>query len=144
MIPALFEVFFAMLMAAAGSLLLENPLGLIGTVSTDALLAVLWLGVFGSSLAYLAFFRLLGRWGAQRTSLVAYQLPVWGIILGVLVLNEQVPPSLLTGLVLIIAGIALVNAKRELLASAATGLRARLGRGRSAPEPAPDPAVGPR
>jgi drug/metabolite transporter (DMT)-like permease len=138
MIPALFEVFFAMFLAAAGSFLLENPLGLIGNVSTDALFAVLWLGIFGSSLAYLAFFRLLGRWGAQRTSLVAYQLPVWGIILGVLVLNEQVPPSLLTGLVLIIAGIALVNANRDTIGAAAGNIRTRLGRGQPPTEPAAD------
>jgi len=144
MIPALFEVFFAMLMAAAGSFLLENPVSLIGSVSTDAVFAVLWLGIFGSSLAYLAFFRLLGNWGAQRTSLVAYQLPVWGIILGVLVLHEELPPALITGLALIIAGIALVNLKRDSLAAAANGLRNRFGRGRQTPEPAPDPAIGPR
>ena len=53
-----------------------------------------WLGLIGSGLAFLAFFRLLGRWGAARTSMVAYLLPVWGIILGALVLREEIPPAL--------------------------------------------------
>jgi drug/metabolite transporter (DMT)-like permease len=143
MIPALFEVFFAMLLAATGAFLTENPLGLIGTVPSQALFAVLWLGIFGSGLAYVAFFRLLGKWGAQRTSLVAYQLPVWGIILGVLVLNEQVPPALLTGTALIIIGITLVNANRDSLRSTATNLRTRFGRGQPVPDPAVDPVAGP-
>ena len=33
-------------------------------VTPEAWFSVVWLGLFGSSLAYLLFFRLLGRWGA--------------------------------------------------------------------------------
>ena len=56
----------------------------------DAILAVVWLGLLGSGAAYLVFFRLLGRWGATRTSLVAYLLPVFGIVLGAIVLSEPI------------------------------------------------------
>ena len=52
--------------------------------------SVIWLGIFGSGLAYVLYFRLLGRWGATRTSLVAYLLPVYGIVLGYLVLQEPI------------------------------------------------------
>jgi drug/metabolite transporter (DMT)-like permease len=138
MIPALFEVFTALIMVAVLAFIFENPLA--GPFSTDAILSVTWLGVIGSGLAFVAFFRLLGQWGAARTSLVAYLLPVWGIILGALVLREEIPPALVTGTALIIAGIALVNARREAISSALGGLRTRLGRG----EPAADPVAGPR
>ena len=39
-------------------------------------------GSLGSGLAFLLFFRLLGRWGATRTSLVAYLIPVFGLAAG--------------------------------------------------------------
>jgi drug/metabolite transporter (DMT)-like permease len=77
----------------------------------EAVLAVFWLGLFGSGLAYLSYFRILQRWGATRTSLVAYLLPVWGIALGAIVLSEPIAPTMILGTVLIIGGIALVNSR---------------------------------
>jgi drug/metabolite transporter (DMT)-like permease len=73
---------------------------------------VVWLGLFGSGMAYLVFFRLLRSWGATRTSLVAYLLPIWGIALGALVLAEPIDARLLIGTALVIAGIGLVNLRR--------------------------------
>ena len=67
-------------------------------------------GIFGSGLAYMLYFRLLGRWGATRTSLVACVLPVVGIVLGLIVLQEPVGLELIGGTVLIIAGVALIVA----------------------------------
>ncbi len=123
MIPALFEVFTAFVMVAVLAFIFEQPLS--APLTTEAIIAVVWLGVVGSGLAFLAFFRLLGRWGAARTSLVAYLLPVWGIILGALVLQEQIPPQLLLGTALVIGGIALVNANREQIGGFANRLRGR-------------------
>lgn len=137
MIPALFEVFTAFVMVAVLAFIFERPLS--ASLNSDAIIAVVWLGLIGSGLAFLAFFRLLGRWGAARTSLVAYLLPVWGIILGAIVLHEQIPPQLLLGTALVIGGIAIVNARRESLAAFTRSLRSRLGRG----EPTVDPASGP-
>lgn len=109
MIPALFQVFFAFLISAALALLLERPLAT--ELREDALVSVLWLGILGSGLAYLAFFRLLGRWGATRTALVAYLLPVVGIVLGAVVLAEEVDARILLGTALVIGGVALVNSR---------------------------------
>jgi len=142
MIPALFEVFTAFVMVAVLAFIFEKPLS--ATFTTNAIIALIWLGLIGSGLAFLAFFRLLGRWGAARTSLVAYLLPVWGIILGAVVLHEQIPPQLLLGTALVIGGIALVNARRESLVSTANGLRTRMRRGQPTEAPAPDPTSGPR
>jgi drug/metabolite transporter (DMT)-like permease len=69
------------------------------------------LGVFGSGVAYLCFFRLLSRWGATRTTLVAYVLPVVGIILGFVVLREPLDGRIILGTGLVIGGIGLVNSR---------------------------------
>ena len=76
MIPAFFQVTFALVMTAIPALLLERPWE--GALTVDAIVAVVWLGLLGSGVAYLIFFRLLSSWGATRTSLVAYLLPIWG------------------------------------------------------------------
>ncbi|HEX3427291.1 MAG TPA: EamA family transporter [Candidatus Limnocylindrales bacterium] len=109
MIPALFQVFFGLVVISVLAFATEHPLAAVP--APEALFAVVWLGLLGSGLAYLAFFRTLGRWGATRTSMVAYLLPIVGIALGAIVLQEPLAPSTLLGTVLVIAGIALVNAR---------------------------------
>jgi drug/metabolite transporter (DMT)-like permease len=111
MIPAIFQVFFALVMVAALALVTERPLEVIPRMSTDAIVAVVWLGLLGSGLAYLVFFRLLAAWGATRTSMVAYLLPVVGITLGWLVLREPIDARLIIGTALVIGGVALVNSR---------------------------------
>jgi drug/metabolite transporter (DMT)-like permease len=109
MIPAVFQVGFALVMVGVLALIFEQPLNL--PLRPDAILSVIWLGLLGSGAAYLVFFRLLGRWGATRTSMVAYLLPVFGIVLGAVVLSEEIDAGLLVGTALVIGGIALVNAR---------------------------------
>ena len=109
MIPAVFQVFFGLLVTGILAFAFEAPLAVAWV--PDSLFAVVWLGLLGSGLAYLSYFRILQHWGATRTSMVAYLLPVVGIALGALVLNEQVSISTLVGTLLVIGGIALVNAR---------------------------------
>ena len=110
LIPAVFQVTFALLVVGTLALLLERPWET-ATPDLQAWFSVAWLGIFGSGLAYLAYFRLLSRWGATRTSLVAYLLPVVGIVLGYLVLQEPIDGTLISGTALVIAGVALVNGR---------------------------------
>jgi drug/metabolite transporter (DMT)-like permease len=109
MIPALFQVGFALVMVSFLTLVFERPFST--PITPEAWFSVIWLGLLGSGLAYLVFFRILGRWGATRTSMVAYLLPVYGIALGALVLSEPIDARLLIGTALIIGGVALVNSK---------------------------------
>jgi drug/metabolite transporter (DMT)-like permease len=109
MIPALFQVGFALVMVSVLTLVFERPFST--PITPEAWFSVIWLGLLGSGLAYLVFFRLLGRWGATRTSMVAYLLPVYGIALGALVLSEPIDARLLIGTALVIGGVALVNSK---------------------------------
>jgi drug/metabolite transporter (DMT)-like permease len=110
MIPALLQVTLAALWSTLLMLSLEG-IPPASAFTPQAILAVVWLGVFGSSLAYLAFFKLLQDWGATRTALLAYLLPVVGIILGVLVRNEQIDVRAIAGTGLILLGIGLANSK---------------------------------
>lgn len=109
MVIAVFEVGFALVIAAILATLLDDGIRL--PTRTDAIFSVIWLGLLGSGLAFLIFFRLLGRWGATRTSLVAYVMPVVGLVLGAVVLREVVDARLVVGTALIIAGIAIVNVR---------------------------------
>jgi drug/metabolite transporter (DMT)-like permease len=106
---AFLEVGFAFVITLVLAVAFGSPWA--SRIEPEALLSVAWLGLIGSGLAFLAFFYLLERWGATRTSLVAYLLPVVGIILGVLVLQEAVSLPMLIGTALIIGGIALANSR---------------------------------
>jgi drug/metabolite transporter (DMT)-like permease len=105
------EIGFALVAAATAATIVDGPIAV--PVRLDALVAVGWLGIFGSGLAFLIFFRLLGRWGATRTSLVAYLMPAFGLALGVIVLGEPLDARLVAGMALVIAGIAVVNLRRD-------------------------------
>ena len=108
MIPALFQVLFAAAVVVPLALIVDQPFGRV-TPAPEAILAVAWLGIFGSGLAYLCYFTILANWGATRTSMVAYLLPVVGIALGAVVMQDPVTVNRIVGTGLIIAGIALVN-----------------------------------
>jgi drug/metabolite transporter (DMT)-like permease len=108
MIPALFQVTFAAVIVVVLALLIDRPFETVDP-APEAIIAVIWLGLLGSGVAYLCYFTLLQLWGATRTSTVAYLLPVWGIVLGALVLNDPVTVNRIAGTALVIVGIALVN-----------------------------------
>jgi drug/metabolite transporter (DMT)-like permease len=109
MIPALFQVMFAFVITGTIALVTEHPLETEWT--GRSLFAIAWLGLLGSGIAYLFFFRLLQSWGATRTSMVAYLLPIVGIVAGALELNEVVDAGVLLGTALVIGGVALVNSR---------------------------------
>jgi drug/metabolite transporter (DMT)-like permease len=109
MIPAMFQVGFAFAIVSVLAFVNEQPLGV--SWNGDAILAVVWLGIFGSGAAYLLNFRLLARIGATRTSILAYFLPIIGIVSGALMFQERIDPLVLVGTGLVLGGIALVNGR---------------------------------
>ena len=72
-------------------------------------IAVAWLGVIGTALAYQIYFYLIKTWGPTRSILVTYVFPVVAVILGVLFLREALHWRLILGSAFIIGGIAAVN-----------------------------------
>lgn len=106
---AFLEVGLAFLVVLALAFGLEHPFAT--HVQASTVLSVGWLGLVGSGLAFLAFFFLLGRWGAGRTSTVAYVLPVVGLVLGLTLGHETLGLAVLAGMVLVIGGVAVANSR---------------------------------
>ena len=77
----------------------------------DAVLSVLALAIFSTALAYLVFFRLLARVGATNTSLVTFLIPVSSLLLGFLFLDEALVAVQLLGMLLIVAGMAVIDGR---------------------------------
>ena len=71
--------------------------------------ALLWLGVLGTGLAFIMQYYLVHEIGPTRSTLVTYIFPLGGVILGVIFLRENLTWQLLAGSVLIISSIAVVN-----------------------------------
>jgi drug/metabolite transporter (DMT)-like permease len=81
--------------------------------------ALLWLGLLGSCVAYLLYYNLLHAVGATRAVMVTYMFPVVGVALGVLFLDELADWHLLVGAALVVASIAVVNWRPKIAAVAA-------------------------
>jgi drug/metabolite transporter (DMT)-like permease len=121
---ALPPVFFGAVTSTVLALLIDVRAGAaITPPNVTALIAVVWLGTLGSGLAYVLYFQLLKAWGATRSTLVTYAMPIVGLALGVIILGERIDLQIVAGSALIIGGIALVNSS--------IGQRRLFGRGPS-------------
>ena len=78
------------------------------SLSTQAWLSLLALGIVGSGFAYISYLWLVDRVGSVRTSLVTYIVPVVGLLLGWAVLDESIGLNTALGAALIILGVASV------------------------------------
>ena len=75
-------------------------------VTAENIAAIAILGVLGTGFAYVLNYQIITSEGATVASTVTYLLPVVAIVLGVLVLNENVTAAMLAGIALVLAGIA--------------------------------------
>ncbi len=93
-------------------LVLPIMLGVRGTpdysLSVEAWLSLLALGVLGSGAAFVAYLWLVDNVGSVRSSLVTYIIPIVGLFLGWAVLDESIGVNTILGCALIIAGVAAV------------------------------------
>ncbi|KTG08675.1 hypothetical protein AUR64_18590 [Haloprofundus marisrubri] len=85
-------------------------------------LALLFLGVFASALAYSIYFDILDRQGPFQANLVAYVVPVVATLLGWSLLEEEITAMTVGGFLLVFLGFALV--KYETLAAEFSNVRA--------------------
>ncbi len=87
--------------------------GVIVPAQLDTVIALAWLGLLGSFVAYVLFFFLIEHLGATIASMVAYIFPVVGVGLGVLLLGERMDIRLAMGTALVLAGIAVVTLRYD-------------------------------
>lgn len=134
MVQAFLPLIVADTLIWMGALGIEAP-GLV-PAARSTWIAVTWLGILGSGIAYLILFQLLHRIGPTRTSMVTYVFPLVGLVLGVVFLQEALTPQLVFGTAMIIAGILVVNGSSI--------LQRRVGRAFRRPSMPQDPgSVGP-
>ncbi|MEV8466436.1 DMT family transporter [Fluviibacterium sp. DFM31] len=75
------------------------------------LLALLWVGVLPTGVANLIRVLIVRSVGPGFMSLTAYQVPVWSVIFGALLLGEPISLNLILAMALILAGIALTRVR---------------------------------
>jgi drug/metabolite transporter (DMT)-like permease len=91
-------------------LLFDRPQVLLNA-SRAALWAMVALALLSSALAYLIYFRLIGRAGATNALLVTFLVPVSAILLGLLLLNETLDARQLAGMTAIFIGLAAIDGR---------------------------------
>jgi drug/metabolite transporter (DMT)-like permease len=95
-------------LAICGSLAGEWGLAKLDQFSTSSVVALAYLILFGSVLAYTAYTWVLQHASVSRVSTYAYVNPVVAIVLGAAILNETVDIWILLGAAIIVVSVALV------------------------------------
>ena len=81
--------------------------GLPQATTLKSALALLYLGLLPTGVAQILLVQVIRDAGPVFMSLVNYQVPVWSVIFGAVLLAEPLPPSLLLAMALILGGVAL-------------------------------------
>ena len=82
-----------------------------GAPSLEAWMALAGLALLCTSLAYILYFRLVASAGATNSLLVTFLIPITAILLGALILHEQLEPRHFAGMALIGLGLAAIDGR---------------------------------
>jgi drug/metabolite transporter (DMT)-like permease len=75
--------------------------------SGESIASIVWLGLFATALATILYFRVIQRAGPTFLSLINYMIPVVALVVGAVVLNEDLVGTVLIGMALILTGLAI-------------------------------------
>jgi len=89
------------------SFILEEPLK--STPTLESTLSLVYLGVVATGFAWWLRFKLLAKNGIVFQTQVTYLIPIFGVIFGALILDEQITWKVLVSLIIIISGIYIVK-----------------------------------
>jgi drug/metabolite transporter (DMT)-like permease len=89
------------------SLFIEHPWSL--SPRLDSTISLLYLGVFSTGIGWLLRFYILKHNGLVFQSQVAYLIPIFGVILGFLILGEVITTKVIISLLAVIIGIYIVK-----------------------------------
>jgi drug/metabolite transporter (DMT)-like permease len=114
-LPLLVRTAYAMVIGAVAnhgfSLAAGDPTPLSLAWSPAVVLAVAYVGVVSTAIAFPAYFTLIDSIGAVRANLVAYAVPVVATVAGAVVLGEAVVAATVLGFLVVAAGFAVVEAE---------------------------------
>ena len=77
--------------------------------SLAVVLSVLWLALLSTAVAFLIYFRLIENVGPTSTVTVTLLVPVFGLLFGVLLLDEPFGPGTIAGLGIILSSVVLIT-----------------------------------
>lgn len=91
----------ALVIAALAPVIGRDPVDL----SPAIVMSIILLGAVGTGIAYVWYTNVINAWGATLASTVTYLTPIGGVILGVLVLQEQIRWNEIVGGTIVVLGV---------------------------------------
>lgn len=107
----LYQLFFSIPILFLVSLVLEPRW--IYRIDFPIILSLLFQSIIVAFVSYLIWFRLIHQYSVSRLSAFTFFTPLFGVLFGVLFLDEEFTVSLMIGLPLVSLGIFLVNWRRQ-------------------------------
>lgn len=107
----LYQLFFSIPILLIVSILLE-PKWIYG-VDPYIVASLFYQSVIVAFMSYFIWFKLIHEYSVSRLSAFTFFTPIFGVLFGILFLNEEFTPSLMVGLPLVSMGIFLVNWRRR-------------------------------
>ena len=101
------QIMLAFLISAPLALIFGNPGGTELTI--PIVLSALGLGLLPSGFAYILYYRLIRDVGATMASYATYLIPIVGLFLGWLILDEAIRAQSVAGVALILTGLAIAT-----------------------------------
>lgn len=102
------QLLIAAVLLTPFSLLIENPFE-IEYISTGAIISILGLSLLGSACAFVVYYKLISLTNATYTASANYIIPVFGVILGMIVLDEAMTWNSYIGSIMILFGVMIAN-----------------------------------
>jgi drug/metabolite transporter (DMT)-like permease len=79
------------------------------SLSTNVVLALVYLVIFGSIAGYSCNMYVLSKWPASKAITSAYVNPIVAVILGVVILNEQINPAMILCMIITLGSVVLLH-----------------------------------
>ena len=83
--------------------------------SIESTMALIYLGIFPTGVAWMLRFHLLTKVGIVFQTQVAYLIPLFGVFFGYLIMDEQITWRVLVSLIIIVSGIYIVKKNDKLV-----------------------------
>jgi len=87
----------------------EGGLPAVASLPFDVIAALMWLGLFPSGLAFYLRYFLIKRAGYSFVSYVGYLIPVFAVLIGLVLLNEQISLETMLAMAVILLGLMLTR-----------------------------------
>lgn len=105
------QLFISFLVLTSLAFIFENPVESLFSKNLPfpVISSILALSIFGTSLAFVVYYRLISLTSASYIAMVNYMVPVFGVVLGMAVLDEKLDWNAYLGCILILIGVMIAS-----------------------------------